>query len=102
MQCKIFSTTFNPEGLRTGNKILRQRLKGAAVASYYPRKVATFKDLMKRFPDMESWDDDEEDRLEHVTMYGQLEAMLWCWILTVAQSQGAWKGSAKEKEVCGR
>lgn len=71
VQCKIFSTTFNPEGLRTGNKILRQRLKGASVAAYYPRKVATFKDLMKRFPDMESWDDAEEDRLEHVTMYGQ-------------------------------
>lgn len=68
--------------MRTGNKILRQRLKGASVAAYYPRKVATFKDLMKRFPDMESWDDAEEDRLEHVTMYGQPGTIVRRWMLT--------------------
>ncbi|KAI9813901.1 MAG: mitochondral 37S ribosomal protein S27 [Thelocarpon impressellum] len=65
-QCRIFSTTFNPEGKRTGNKILRQRLKGPAVAAYYPPRTATFKDLVNAYPDLETWDDDEEDRLDKI------------------------------------
>ncbi|OBT85740.1 hypothetical protein VE02_05258 [Pseudogymnoascus sp. 03VT05] len=67
-QCKIFSTTFNPEGVRTGNKILRQRLKGPAVAAYYPRKVATLDHLRKAYPQLKTWNDDEEDRLEVVAI----------------------------------
>ena len=70
VQCRIFSTTYNPDRLRLGNKILRQRLKGPTLAAYYPRKVATIKDLKKQFPDFEVWDDDELDRLEKVAKYG--------------------------------
>ncbi|KAL8659642.1 MAG: hypothetical protein Q9202_007024 [Teloschistes flavicans] len=66
VQCRIFSMTFNPTGTRTGNKILRQRLKGPSVASYYPRRVATFKDLTKLYPDLETWDEKEEERLEYL------------------------------------
>ncbi|KAJ9628628.1 hypothetical protein H2203_002530 [Taxawa tesnikishii (nom. ined.)] len=66
LQCRIFSTTFNPEGLRMGNKVLRQRLRGPTFAAYYPRRVATFKDLQKAYPDYETYDDEEEDRVEHV------------------------------------
>ncbi|KAI9840505.1 MAG: mitochondral 37S ribosomal protein S27 [Sclerophora amabilis] len=65
-QCRIFSTTFNPERLRMGNKILRQRLKGPSVAAYYPARAATFKDLTQAYPEYETWDDDEEDRLENI------------------------------------
>jgi len=65
-QCTIFSSTFNPSRLRTGNKILRQRLKGPSVVAYYPRRVATYKDLVAAYPGLETWDDDEEDRLEHL------------------------------------
>lgn len=70
VQCRIFSTTFNPEGLRTGNKVLRQRLKGPALAAYYPRRVATTKDLQKAFAglDVETWDEKEEERLEGLQM----------------------------------
>jgi hypothetical protein len=68
VQCKVFSTTFNPEGLRLGNKVLRQRLRGPALASYYPRKIVTLRDLQKKFPDLETFDEKEEDRLEHLTM----------------------------------
>ncbi|APA05853.1 hypothetical protein SS1G_01762 [Sclerotinia sclerotiorum 1980 UF-70] len=70
VQCRIFSTTFNPDRLRTGNKILRQRLKGPALAAYYPRKMATIKDLQKAYDeyDVETYDDDEEDRFEHITI----------------------------------
>ena len=61
--------TYNPERLRAGNKILRERLKGPSMAEYYPRRVATIKRLSALYPDMETWDDDEEDRLEALTMF---------------------------------
>ncbi|KAL8669357.1 MAG: hypothetical protein Q9168_006049 [Polycauliona sp. 1 TL-2023] len=74
VQCRIFSMTFNPERTRTGNKILRQRLKGPSVATYYPRRVATYKDLEKLYPELETWDDEEEDRLEHIGLYDIMKA----------------------------
>ncbi|TAQ90794.1 hypothetical protein B7494_g843 [Chlorociboria aeruginascens] len=66
VQCRIFATTFNPDALRLGNKILRQRLRGPALAAYYPRRVATFKDLQRAYPDFDMYDEDEEERLVHV------------------------------------
>ena len=73
VQTRIFSQTYNPDRLRTGNSVLRQRLRGPSVAAYYPRRVATFKDLQrayKKMPgeDLETWDDYEEDRLEHLNL----------------------------------
>ncbi|PHH65187.1 hypothetical protein CDD81_3318 [Ophiocordyceps australis] len=66
-QCKIFATVYNPEGTRTGNKVLRQRLRGPALAAYYPRKTASIDDVNREFgPDLETWDDNVEDRLEHL------------------------------------
>ncbi|KAL1913668.1 hypothetical protein Sste5344_000632 [Sporothrix stenoceras] len=64
-QCKIFGTTFNPEGIRMGNKVLRQRLRGPALASYYPRKFVGIRDLQREFgPDLLAFDEWDEDRLE--------------------------------------
>ena len=69
-QCQVFATTFNPEGVRMGNKVLRQRLKGPAVAAYYPRKIATIKDVKREFgPVLATWDDAEEDRFEYIEEY---------------------------------
>jgi hypothetical protein len=69
VQCRIFSTTFNPEGLRLGNKVLRQRLKGPALASYYPRKMGTIQDLQRLYAEhLEIMDEGEEDRLEKIKM----------------------------------
>ncbi|KAI9836184.1 MAG: hypothetical protein M1819_001521 [Sarea resinae] len=81
-QCRIFSTTFNPEGLRTGNKVLRQRLRGPTLAAYYPRRLVTIKDIKKTYRGLETWDDDEEDRLEHIQ---------------IAKSRG--KGAPKKKRT---
>lgn len=54
--------------LRTGNKILRQRLKGPALTAYYPRKVATLRDLEKAYVGMDfPGDDGEQERLEHLS-----------------------------------
>lgn len=65
-QCRIFGTTFNPTNQRLGNKILRQHLRGPSLAAYYPRRVATFKDIRRQFKGLEMYDDFEEDRLEHI------------------------------------
>ncbi|TQS36610.1 hypothetical protein Golomagni_02933 [Golovinomyces magnicellulatus] len=66
VQCKVFNTTYNPDGLRLGNKILRQRLRGPSVLAYYPRKVATLQDMNRCIPEWETLDEDEEERLEHL------------------------------------
>ena len=66
-QSQVFATVYNPEGTRLGTKVLRQRLKGPALASYYPRKLATIKDVKKEFgPHLHTWDDAEEDRFEYI------------------------------------
>lgn len=52
-----------------GNKILRQRLRGPALASYYPRRIVTIKDLQREFPDFTIINEEEEDRLEHLAGY---------------------------------
>ncbi|CCF37954.1 hypothetical protein CH063_01802 [Colletotrichum higginsianum] len=66
-QCEVFAATFNPEGVRTGNKILRQRLKGPSLASYYPRKVLTVQDVQREFgPELTTIDLEELDRTEHI------------------------------------
>merc|ERR1712070_687210 len=82
VQSRIFSTIFNPAAQRLGNKVLRQRLRGPSLAAYYPRRVATFKDLKALYPNHELYDEDEEDRLEHIQ---------------IAKSRG--KGAPKKKKT---
>ncbi|OJD15147.1 hypothetical protein AJ78_04572 [Emergomyces pasteurianus Ep9510] len=48
-QCRIFSHTYNPEQQRLGNKILRQRLRGPALAAYYPQRIGTLKELEEAY-----------------------------------------------------
>jgi len=64
VQCGIFHTTFNPDRLRLGTKILHQRLRGSAVASYYPRRIGTTQDLRRLYPDFDVVDEQEDDWLE--------------------------------------
>lgn len=69
-QCQVFATNFNPDGIRMGNKVLRQRLRGPALAAYYPRRVATIKDVRQEFgPGLDTWEDAEEDRFEYIDEY---------------------------------
>ncbi|EOD50222.1 mitochondrial 37s ribosomal protein rsm27 [Neofusicoccum parvum] len=65
-QCKVFNTVFNPEGNRLGTKVLRERLKGPSVAAYYPRRIGTFNDLAKLYPEWEGLDIQEWDRQEKI------------------------------------
>ncbi|KAF8426575.1 mitochondrial ribosomal subunit S27-domain-containing protein [Tirmania nivea] len=64
--CRIFSTTFNPTGARTGNKILRQRLRGPSIVDYYPKRMVGIADLRRIWPDRVFIDEAEVMRLEDV------------------------------------
>ncbi|KAI9820925.1 MAG: mitochondral 37S ribosomal protein S27 [Phylliscum demangeonii] len=66
VQCRIFGAAFNPNGLRLGNKILRQRLKGPALAAYYPPRVGSVTEMARLYPNLDTWDDFEEDRVEGI------------------------------------
>ncbi|ERF76614.1 hypothetical protein EPUS_04434 [Endocarpon pusillum Z07020] len=70
VQCNLFSTTYNPDRLRTGNKVLRQRLRGPTLAAYYPRKTATLEDLKKVFKklDLQVINPREDERLESIAL----------------------------------
>jgi len=53
-----------------GNKILRQRLRGPALAAYYPRRVVTFREFQDEFgPELLIDNEEEDDRLEHLEGY---------------------------------
>lgn len=82
VQCKVFNTTYNPERLRLGSRILHQRLKGPSVASYYPPRIGTIPQLRSLYPEHQIIDEAEEDWLEH---------------LNVAKSRG--KGAPKKKRT---
>ena len=72
-QCTLFSHTYNPTRARLGTKVLRQRLRGPSVAAYYPRRHPGIKSLLRELrkadptADLDTWDDDEEQRLEDLT-----------------------------------
>ncbi|KZZ88857.1 Ribosomal protein S27/S33, mitochondrial [Ascosphaera apis ARSEF 7405] len=75
-QCRIFESTYNPSNLRLGNKVLRQRLRGPALAAYYPRKTVSFRDLQDMYRSMGLETENEEevlrlDRVEYAKSRGK-------------------------------
>lgn len=65
----MFATTYNPDGIRMGNKILRQRLRGPALASYYPRRMWQISDFNHLFgPELEILNEEEDERLEAIVL----------------------------------
>ena len=51
LQAKVFGTTYNPTHARTGAKVLRQRLQGPSMLSYYPPTV-NFRAIEKFAPSL--------------------------------------------------
>ncbi|KAJ1019404.1 hypothetical protein NDA16_004521 [Ustilago loliicola] len=49
LQSKVFGTTYNPTHARTGAKVLRQRLQGPSMLTYYPPTV-NFRSIEKLAP----------------------------------------------------
>ncbi|KAF9438691.1 hypothetical protein BGZ76_005834 [Entomortierella beljakovae] len=65
ISCAIFGNIYNPQGIRTGNKILRQRLVGPTINSYYPnvRQIKP-REISRMVPEMNLIDLSEKTRLE--------------------------------------
>ncbi|KAF9575984.1 hypothetical protein EC968_000947 [Mortierella alpina] len=65
LSCAIFGNVYNPQGIRTGNKILRQRLVGPTINSYYPNvKQIKIREITRMAPEMNLIDQEEKTRLE--------------------------------------
>lgn len=67
----MFSHNFNPERLRLGNSILRQRLRGPTLTAWYPKKTVSFRDLQDTYQPLglTTFDEAEDDREEAIQMY---------------------------------
>ncbi|PYH98340.1 putative mitochondrial 37S ribosomal protein S27 [Aspergillus ellipticus CBS 707.79] len=75
-QCRIFSLNFNPERLRLGNKILRQRLRGPSQAAWYPKKTVSFRDLQETYKHsgltmFDEYEDDREEAIQIARLRGK-------------------------------
>jgi hypothetical protein len=68
LQASIFNTNFNPLRQRLGNKVLRQRLKGTALAEYYPPRIRVVQELRREYPEWEVDDDKEDIRLDGIQL----------------------------------
>lgn len=66
LSCKIFNNVYNPTCTRTGNKVLRRRLVGPALTSYYPQKLLHFRDVKAAYPDLGLVDVEEKERLDEI------------------------------------
>lgn len=69
------------------------------MAAYYPRKMATYQDLVKAYGEnFETWNEPEEERLEMLKMYGMIDILYTGEVLTDSQYQSKRKGRAEEEE----
>ncbi|TFK23160.1 hypothetical protein FA15DRAFT_670770 [Coprinopsis marcescibilis] len=65
LRCSIFQTAYNPTGVRTGAKYLKAKLRGPAMAMYYPTRI-NLSSLIRQHPELEMVDEDEQERIEDV------------------------------------
>ncbi|CAA7257328.1 unnamed protein product [Cyclocybe aegerita] len=65
LRCSIFQTSYNPKSLRTGAKYLRARLRGPSMVAYYPDEF-NIPQIIRRYPELEMVDEDEQERLQDV------------------------------------
>lgn len=62
LRSTVFGTTWNPESLRTGSKVLKARLRGPSMLRYYGERFSGFAGLNRAIPDLELKDVAEETR----------------------------------------
>ena len=78
---------------------MRQRIKGPALAAYYPRKTATVQHIIKGFgPDWTSWDEKEVDRLEKIEQCANTLAVSHDAATDDKQVEASRKGRAEQEE----
>ncbi|KAF9944991.1 hypothetical protein BGZ65_011325 [Modicella reniformis] len=67
ISCAIFGNLYNPQRIRTGNKILRQRLVGPAINSYYPNvRPINLREITNMAPELNLIDQAEKARLDDI------------------------------------
>jgi hypothetical protein len=70
LTARVFGHVYNPTGVRTGNKVLRKRLIGPTITSYYPqdygRESSILKMVSSKFPELGLVNLEEQERLEQV------------------------------------
>jgi small subunit ribosomal protein S33 len=71
LRSEIFGTTFNPDSLRTGSKILKARLRGPAMLAYYGQRFSGWKGLNAAIPGLELRDVVEEQRCVLPSSFGR-------------------------------
>lgn len=65
LRASIFQTSYNPTGVRTGAKYLRNRLRGPSMVEYYPPEVDLAK-IAREYPELEIINEAEQQRLQDV------------------------------------
>ncbi|ORY72589.1 mitochondrial ribosomal subunit S27-domain-containing protein [Leucosporidium creatinivorum] len=63
LRSEVFGTTYNPESLRTGSKVLKARLRGPAMLRYYGERISGWAGLNAAVPNLQLRDLAEETRL---------------------------------------
>jgi small subunit ribosomal protein S33 len=83
-----------------GNKILRQRLRGPALAAYYPPRLPNLNDLQKEFAslDLLTENEAEDDRLDHIQQLVPFSGSSLLPHSNSTQDESSWKGSPEEEE----
>ncbi|EAW14652.1 mitochondrial 37S ribosomal protein mS33 [Aspergillus clavatus NRRL 1] len=100
-QCRIFSASFNPQRLRLGNNVLRQRLRGPVIAAWYPKKTVSFRDLEKTYRplDLITFDEYEDDREEAIQVYVIPVARVRLLLIIATSAKLRGKGRPKKKRT---
>lgn len=98
-QCRIFSLNYNPDRLRLGNKVLRQRLRGPTLASWYPKQTVSFRQLQNSYKQfgLTTFDEAEDDREEAIQVYVYFSHPAGGSTEHHAQCQDERKGSTQEE-----
>ncbi|KAM0792426.1 hypothetical protein ACM66B_005103 [Microbotryomycetes sp. NB124-2] len=63
LRTQVFGTTYNPDSLRTGSKVLKARLRGPAMLNYYGQRLSGWAGLNKAVPGLNLIDHHENQRL---------------------------------------
>jgi hypothetical protein len=94
--------TFNPDGLRLGNKVLRQRLRGPTLAAWYPKKTVSFRDLRDAIKPLglTTFDEAEDDREEAIQMYVSHSVLAARLLLTMRQRETTREREAEKEANC--
>jgi len=66
LTARIFNHSYNPSGVRTGNKILRQRLIGPTITNWYPKNLIKLNEITELFPGFKLVDLQEKQRLDDI------------------------------------